>query len=58
MTQAEIIRQARGKLSMNKFAKILGVNPSSVSLWESGQRNPRRIVLKLIEELKKQGGLK
>jgi len=58
MTQAEIIRKARGKLSMNKFAKILGVSPSSVSLWESGQRNPRRLVLKLIAALQKGGELK
>ncbi len=35
-----LVKELRGDLSQSKFAKKIGVNSSSVSLWESGKSYP------------------
>lgn len=47
------INQFRHKhnLSQRKLAEMLGVNIRSVQRWESGDREPRHMVFKLLEEI-------
>jgi len=44
------IRRALG-MSQTKFAEFVGVDSSTVSLWESRKRLPRAPTRKLIERL-------
>ena len=44
-----IVRETN-KLTLRKFAEILGLNPSAVSLYESGKRVPSNAVLTSISK--------
>jgi transcriptional regulator with XRE-family HTH domain len=48
--QIRWVRQSRG-LSREAFAASLGVDPTSVARWESGQSQPIRRYRELLEEL-------
>ncbi len=42
------------KLSQSQLAELLGVSLRTVQFWEAEKRNPRPIVLKLLEKLKEE----
>ena len=49
--QLKVIRTRRKSgLNMVDFGEVLGVGHSSISLIESGKRNPSKIFMKLLEE--------
>ena len=48
--QVRWLRQARG-LTREAFAATLGVDPTSVARWESGQSKPIRRYRRLLEDL-------
>lgn len=57
MKPKEIKRlRAHLKLSQAAFGKLVGVKTSSVSLWESGGRNPAGSALILLRALQKDKG--
>jgi len=47
------VAAARAELGMSQaqFADLLGVDQSSVSLWETGKTEPRQPVIRLIERI-------
>ena len=54
MTLADDVKMLRNALGLNMraFGKKLGVSAASVCLWESGKRNPRQSVLKLMDVIR------
>lgn len=51
-----MIKGVRSKLGLSQaqFAQLLGVTPSAIFLWESGQRQPEGPALRLIYALQSQ----
>ena len=59
MTRGEIIRTARGDLSMTQpeFAKAVGVSVSTISHWENGHTIPSNLAWAAIRAFCRNKGL-
>ena len=49
------VRESRRELGLSQadLAELIGVSPRTVKYWESGQRSPRRVAVKRIQDLTK-----
>ena len=55
-TSADVVRiRIQTKVSQNLFAKRLNVSPSTVHQWESGQKRPSNLAVKLLSVVEKHG---
>jgi putative transcriptional regulator len=43
------------KMSQPVFARLINTSPSTVQKWESGQKHPSGIALKILHVIKKHG---
>lgn len=56
MTKTEIKRvRISQKVSQPVFAEYLGVSPSTVKKWESGEKRPSRMALRFLHTVSEQG---
>ena len=51
MTPGEKLRKVRGTRSQAEIAELLGVSTSAISMYELGERVPRRETMKAISQL-------
>jgi len=51
MTTGEKLRKLRGNRSQAEIAELLGVSTSAISMYELGERVPRRETMKAISRL-------
>ncbi|MBP9723086.1 MAG: helix-turn-helix domain-containing protein [Gammaproteobacteria bacterium] len=49
------IRKNIAKVTQPEFAKILGVSPSTIAKWETGNKKPSGLALKILNLIEKKG---
>jgi putative transcriptional regulator len=49
------IRKDIAKVSQPEFAKLIGISPSTIAKWETGNKKPSRPALKLLSLIERKG---